>query len=151
MSPQPSRIRTGSIDEYLAGLTPERRAALERLRRIIMAAAPKADECISYGLPAIRLDGRVLVYFGATTKHCSFFPGSGTTVAAHARLLQDYDTSKGTIRFQPGKPLPVALVRKLIKARIAENAALSQRPGKAGRSSAARRAAALSSSRTRHQ
>lgn len=148
MSPQP-RIRARSIDEYLAARPPQQQAALERLRGIIKAAAPSAEECISYGLPAFRLDGRVLVYFGATAKHCSFFPGSGATVAAHAPLLKDYDTSKGTIRFQPGKPLPAALVRRLIKARIAENAAQNQRPGKTGSSSAARRTVSHSMSRTR--
>lgn len=130
MSRKPGRISAGSIDRYLAKLTPEQQAALERLRKMIRTAAPKAEECISYGLPAFRLDGRVLAYFGATAKHCSFFPGSGTTVADHAHLLKGFDTSKGTIRFQPGKALPVALVRRLIKARIAESTAQNQRPGK---------------------
>jgi uncharacterized protein YdhG (YjbR/CyaY superfamily) len=116
-----------TIDDYLGSLTADKRAALSKLRRAIKAAAPKAEECISYQLPAFRLDGRVLVLFGASAKHCSFFPGSGTTVAAHANLLKGYDTSKGTIRFQPDKPLPAALVRKLVKARIAENAARRQK------------------------
>jgi uncharacterized protein YdhG (YjbR/CyaY superfamily) len=74
------------------------------------------------------------VYFGAAARHCSFFPGSGTTVATHAHLLKDYDTSKGTIRFQPAKPISAALVRILVKSRIKEiNAAFekSRRPGKA--------------------
>ena len=117
-------MRSGNpktIDDYLVALSEDKRAALNKLRRAIKAAAPKAEECISYQLPAFRLDGRVLVYFGAAANHCSFFPGSGTTVAAHANLLKGYDTSKGTIRFRPDKPLPVALVRTLVKARIAEN------------------------------
>jgi uncharacterized protein YdhG (YjbR/CyaY superfamily) len=117
-----------TIDEYLATLQADQRAALQQLRTTIRASVPQAEECISYALPAFRLDGRVLVCFGAAARHCSFFPGSGSTVAAHADLLKGYDTSKGTIRFQPDKPLPAALVRKLVKARVAENAARSRRP-----------------------
>ena len=110
-----------TIDEYLAALSDDKRAALEKLRKTIRAAAPKAEECISYQLPAFRLEGRVLVCFGAAANHCTFYPGSGTTVAAYKDELKNYDTSKGTIRFQADKPLPVALVRKLVKARIAKN------------------------------
>jgi uncharacterized protein YdhG (YjbR/CyaY superfamily) len=116
------RAKPTTIDEYLAGVTAEQRAALQKLRKMIQAAAPKAEECISYGLAAFRLDGRPLVAFGAAAKHCAFFPMSGATVAGHASDLEDYDTSKGTIRFPTEKPLPAALVRKLVKARIAENA-----------------------------
>jgi uncharacterized protein YdhG (YjbR/CyaY superfamily) len=112
-----------SHDEYLASLPDNKRAALEKLRRTIRAVAPRAEECISYQLPAFRLDGKVLVLFGATAKHCSFFPGSGTAVEAHKADLEGYDTGKGTIRFDADKPLPVALVRKIVKYRIAENAA----------------------------
>ena len=114
-----SKPRT--IDDYLAALSEDKRAALERLRRIVQATAPKAQECISYGLAAFRLDGRPLVAFGAAVNHCAFYPMSGSTVEAHRDDLKDYDTSKGAIRFQPDKPLPTALVRKLVKARIAEN------------------------------
>ena len=109
-----------TIDEYLATRPPDQRAALEQLRRTIKAAAPGAEECISYQLPAFRYHG-MLVAFGATTSHCAFYLMSASTVAAHATELQDYDTSKGTIRFQPEQPLPAALVRKLVKARVAEN------------------------------
>ncbi|MBI1830377.1 MAG: DUF1801 domain-containing protein [Planctomycetes bacterium] len=117
----PSKPQT--IDEYLSSVTKQQRPALERLRKAIRAAAPKAEECISYGLAAFRLDGRMLVAFGAATNHCAFFPMSGATVAAFAEDLKGYDTSKGTIRFPANKPLPAALVRKLVNARIAENAA----------------------------
>lgn len=116
------RAKPTTIDEYLAGVTAEQRAALQKLRKMIQAAAPKAEECISYGLAAFRLDGRPLVAFGAAAKHCAFFPMSGQTVADHADDLERYDTSKGTIRFPADKPLPAALVCKLVKARIAENA-----------------------------
>ena len=111
-----------TIDEYLAALSPDKRAALQKLRKIIWAAAPKAEERISYQLAAFRLDGRMLVAFGATENHCAFYLMSSSTVAADKAELEKYDTSKGTIRFQPDKPLPAALVRKLVKARIAENA-----------------------------
>ncbi len=113
-------MKAKTIDEYLATLSEDKRAALEKLRKAIKAAAPKAEECISYQLPAFRLNGRMLVWFGATAKHCAFYPGA--VVEAFKSELKDYDTSKGTIRFQPDHPLPAALVRKLVKARIAENA-----------------------------
>ena len=95
------------------------------------AAAPKAEEYIGYGLAAFRLDGKPLVAFGATAKQCAFYPMSGTTVEAHQAELAGYDTSKGTIRFPAAKPLPAPLVRKLVKARIAENAAAveAKKPG----------------------
>ena len=112
-----------TMAQYLAGLSTDKRAALEKVRRAIKAAAPKAEECFSYGLPAFRLDGKVLVGFAAAARHCAFYPMSGTTIAAHRRELAGYETSKGVIRFQPTKVLPTALIRKLVKARIAENAA----------------------------
>jgi len=111
-----------TIDEYLAPLSNEQRAALEKLRRAIKSAAPKAEECISYGVPAFRLGGRMLVAFGAAAKHCAFYPGAHP-VKAHKDELKAYDTSKGTIRFQADSPLPATLVRKLVKTRIAEYAA----------------------------
>jgi uncharacterized protein YdhG (YjbR/CyaY superfamily) len=114
------RIKAKTIDEYLAALNDDQRAALEKLRKTIRAAAPKAEECISYQLPAFRLNG-MLVAFGATGSHCAFYPMSASTVEAHKNELEGYETSKGTIRFRPDKPLPAALVRKLVKARIVEN------------------------------
>jgi uncharacterized protein YdhG (YjbR/CyaY superfamily) len=111
-----------TIDEYLAPLPAAKRAALETLRRTIQKAAPKASEAISYGMPAFRLNGRALVYFGAAAKHCSFYPGSATLVESMREALSEYSTSKGTIRFTPEKPLPATLVRRIVKARIAENA-----------------------------
>jgi uncharacterized protein YdhG (YjbR/CyaY superfamily) len=115
-----------TIDGYLARLTADKRAALERLRKDIRAAAPGAEECISYQLPAIRLGGRVLVWFGAAANHCAFYPGA--VVQACQDALEGYETSKGTVRFQPAHPLPAPLVRKLVKARIAEIAAVERRP-----------------------
>jgi uncharacterized protein YdhG (YjbR/CyaY superfamily) len=115
------KTRVTTVDEYLARLSNDKRVALQKLRQTIQAAAPRAEECISYQLPAYRLNG-MLVAFGATANHCAFYPMSASTVAAYSEELKDYDTSKGTIRFQADRPLPAALVRKLVKARIAENA-----------------------------
>jgi uncharacterized protein YdhG (YjbR/CyaY superfamily) len=119
----PAKAKSRTVEDYLAALTADKRAALQRLRKTIKAAAPKADEYFSYGLPAFRLDGRPLVAFGAGAKHCALYPMNGSTVKAFAKELKPYETSKGTIRFPPDKPLPAALVRKLVKARIAENKA----------------------------
>jgi len=119
-------MKVKTINEYLASLPADKRAALERLRKSIRAAAPRAEERISYRLPAFYLDGKPLVLFGATANHCAFYPGSGTAVEAHKDELKGYSTSKGTIRFQPDKPLPSSLVRKLVKYRIAENASRQQ-------------------------
>jgi len=114
--------KASTIDQYLAALPAAQRAALQKVRKTIRTASPRADECISYGLPAFRLDGRVLVALGATPSHCAFYPMSATTVAANRDALARYQTSKGAIRFQPNRSLPAALVRKLVKDRMAENA-----------------------------
>jgi uncharacterized protein YdhG (YjbR/CyaY superfamily) len=117
---KPAKPQT--IDEYLAPLSNEQRAALEKLRKDIKSAAPKAEECISYQIPTVRLDGRMLVSFAAWAKHCAFYAGVHP-IEAHKEELKGYDTSKGTIRFQADSPLPATLVRKLMKTRIAEYAA----------------------------
>jgi uncharacterized protein YdhG (YjbR/CyaY superfamily) len=109
-----------TIDEYLAGLSDEKRAALQRLRRIIRAAAPKAEECISYRVPTFKQNG-MLVGFGASANHCTFFLMSTSIMTSCKKDLKNYETGRGSIRFQPDDPLPAALVRKLVKARIAEN------------------------------
>lgn len=123
MSPGRSAGRPGrvqSIDEYLDGLTAENRAALQKLRRAIRAAAPGAEECISYGMPAFRLNGKLIAGFRAAARHCSFHPMSGDTVTTLRGDLAGYETSRGTIRFSPLAGLPAALVRKLVRTRIAE-------------------------------
>lgn len=111
-----------TIDEYLAPLSSDKRAALEKLRRAIRSAAPGAEECISYQIPAFRLGGKLLVAFGAAANHCAFYPGA-RPVQDLKDELEAYDASKGTIRFQADSPLPAALVRKLVNTRIAEHAA----------------------------
>jgi uncharacterized protein YdhG (YjbR/CyaY superfamily) len=108
------------VDAYLAALPAADRAALQKLRRAIGAAAPRAEEGFSYGLPAFRLGGRPLVCYGAAKTHCSFFPMSPAVIEAHAADLKGWETSKGTIRFAPDRPLPIPLVRRIVRARIAE-------------------------------
>ena len=110
-----------TIDEYLAGVKADQRVALEKLRKTIRASAPEVEECISYGIPAFRLNGRSLVFFGAWASHCSFYPGSSTTLRKFRSDLKSFQITKGTIRFSPDNPLPLALVEKLVKARMAEN------------------------------
>ena len=110
-----------TIDEYLANVKPEHRKTLQKLRQTIQTAAPKAEECISYGIPSFRLNRRLLVFFGAWANHCAFYQGSASTLKTFQNELKKFETSKGTIRFSPDKPLPVALVKKLVKTRIAEN------------------------------
>ena len=112
-----------TIDQYLEPLAPEKRAALEKLRKDIRSAAPQAEEYIGYGIPCFRLDGKLLVSFGAASKHCAFYPGK-YPIEANKSDLQSYETDKGTIRFDPKKPLPAALVRKLVKSRIDERSPL---------------------------
>lgn len=109
-----------TIDEYLAGLTTAHRAALQKVRRAVHAAAPEAQECISYGMPAFRLHGKLIAGFRSAANHCAFHPMSGATVATLKADLVGYDTSRGTIRFSARAGLPAVLVRKLVKARIAE-------------------------------
>jgi uncharacterized protein YdhG (YjbR/CyaY superfamily) len=117
-----------NIDDYLAPLSADKRAALQRLRKTIHTAHPKAEETISYGIPAFRLDGKVIAWFGAAAKHVSFYPG--TSWKGFEEELKDYETSKGTIRFQPDHPLPAGLVRKLVRSRIARNAAREKKRAK---------------------
>ena len=109
-----------TIDEYLADLSAENRTALQKLRRSIHAAAPEAEECISYGMPAFRLKGKLIAGFKASANHCAFHPMSGDTVATLEADLAGYEMSRGTIRFSARAGLPATLVRKLVKTRIAE-------------------------------
>jgi uncharacterized protein YdhG (YjbR/CyaY superfamily) len=112
--------KSRTIDEYLAGLSAENRTALQKVRRAVQAAAPSAEECISYGMPAFRLNGKLIAGFKASANHCSFHPMSGGTVATLRGDLSGYDISPGTIRFSARAGLPAALIRKLVRARIAE-------------------------------
>lgn len=112
--------RVATIDEYLAAVSETQRAALEKLRKTIRSIAPKAEECISYRLPAFRLNGKIIAGFGTAAGHCSYYPFSGKTIVALKAQLAAYETSKGAIRFRTDRPLPAALVRKLVRTRMAE-------------------------------
>ena len=113
------KAKIQTIDHYLGALSRDQRVALERLRQTIRSAVPRAEECISYQLPAFRLDGKMRVWFGATATHCSLYPGA--VIEAYEDELKGFDTSKGTVRFQPDHPLPARLVRKLVKARLVKS------------------------------
>jgi uncharacterized protein YdhG (YjbR/CyaY superfamily) len=108
------------IDRFLARLSPEARATLEKIRSAIRAAAPQAEEGFSYGVPAFRHRDRPIAAYAAAKHHCSYFPMSPAVITAHASALKGYELSKGAIRFPMGQPLPAALVRKLVRARLAE-------------------------------
>ncbi len=114
-----------NIDDYLSRVPEEARATLEKLRQQIRAAAPKAVEVISYGMPMFKHNGMV-AGFAAFKDHCSLFPGSAV-MEEYQEELKRYDTAKGTIRFPAGKPLPAALVKKLVKARVRQNEAKAAR------------------------
>lgn len=111
--------KAASVAAYVASLPPALRRSFQQLRQAIRAAAPAAEEGISYGIPAFRLDGRLLVWCAAFKEHLSLFPGADV-VRLHAAALKRHSTSKGTIRFPQDEKLPVGLIAKLVKARIAE-------------------------------
>ena len=113
-------IRSPLVDAYHARLSPAERKALEQIRAAVHAACPGAEECLSYGMPAVKLDGTPLVGWRAAAKHGAFHPLSGSTVETCKGALADYDTSKGTIRFPFDAVLPAKLVKLLVATRIAE-------------------------------
>jgi uncharacterized protein YdhG (YjbR/CyaY superfamily) len=115
-----SETTAEDVDRYLEKVPEQHRAALEKLRKTIRAAAPRASEGISYGIPAFRIEGRPFMWYAAWKNHCSLYPLSDSVLQAHAKHLKGYSTAKGTIRFPPDKPLPAAFVRDLVKQRVAE-------------------------------
>jgi len=113
-----------TVDSYLAALPPDRRSAVETLRRTVKAAAPEAIESIAYQMPALRSHGgQFLVSYAAYKAHYSLFPASDAVVAACGEELTPFLAGKGTIRFPAAKPIPTELVAKVVKIRLAENAA----------------------------
>jgi uncharacterized protein YdhG (YjbR/CyaY superfamily) len=119
-----------TVDDYLAGLPEDQRAALTRVRGTIKEAAPDATEAISYGIPGYRFKGRPLIHFGAAKNHCAIY--GAAIVEADKAELEAYDTSKGTIRFSPEKPLPDAMIKKFVQTRIGEIEAGARGYGKKG-------------------
>ncbi len=113
--------KPATVDEYLAGVPEPARTTLGKIRAMIRAAAPpEATEAISYGMPSFRYKG-ALVAYAAFSRHCSFFPMSASLVVEFGDQLARYRTSKGTIQFPMDKPLPAALVKRMVKARVAQN------------------------------
>ena len=116
-----------SVEDYFEGLPEGSRVALERLRAAIHAAAPEATDAISYGMPSCTMHGRSLVCYAAFKDHYSLFPMSMRVIESHREELEPYLSGKGTIRFGMDERLPIALVKTIVRARVAENAARSRR------------------------
>jgi len=115
-----------TVEEYLAGVPEPARSTLKKIRATIRSVVPaEATEAISYGMPAFKYKG-MLMWYAAFADHCSLFPGS-SVIVAFKNELKGYSVSKGTIRFPVDKPLPATLVKKLVKARLAENERKKQR------------------------
>ena len=109
-----------TVEEYLSLFSKEQRDALEKIRKIIKAVAPKAEEVISYGMPGYKQNG-MLVYFGGFKDHCSFFPASYAVIKQFADDLKNYKTSKGTVQFPLNKAIPSTVIKKMVLARVKEN------------------------------
>jgi len=118
MQSKPFQVK--DIDSYLSCLPEKQIIALEKLRQTIREAAPEAEEVISYQIPAFKYHG-MLVGFAGFKNHCSFFPMGSETISQFKNELKNFETSKGTIRFTPDKPLPSALVKKIVRARMKSN------------------------------
>jgi uncharacterized protein YdhG (YjbR/CyaY superfamily) len=115
-----------NVDEYLAGVPEPARSALNKIRAAIRSAVPpEATETISYRMPAFKHKG-VLVWFAAFSNHCSLFP-TASVIEAFKDELKGFSTSKGTIHFPTDKPVPTALIKKLVKARVAQNESKKRR------------------------
>ena len=107
------------MDAYLAGVEEPKRGTLEALRRSIRAVVPHAEECLSYGVPAFRVDGKVVAGFAAFTSHLAYLPHSGQVLADLEDRLDGYERTKGSLHFAVDEPLPDELVRCLVEAKLA--------------------------------
>jgi uncharacterized protein YdhG (YjbR/CyaY superfamily) len=122
-----SAVGLRDVENYLASVPEPARTTLQKIRAIIRSAAPpEATEALSYRMPAFRYKG-ALVAYAAFRDHCSLFPMSAALIASMKRELKHFSTAKGTIRFPSDKPLPASLVKKIVKARVAQNAAKKRR------------------------
>jgi uncharacterized protein YdhG (YjbR/CyaY superfamily) len=120
--------RAETVDEYLAGVPEPARGTLEKVRQRIRAAVPPGStEALSYGMPAFKHERQAVVAYAAFKNHCSLFPMSGAVFAQLVDELKPYKTSKGTLQFPTGKPLPAVLIKKIVRVRMAELAAKKQR------------------------
>jgi uncharacterized protein YdhG (YjbR/CyaY superfamily) len=108
------------IDDYLSRIEEPKKSTLESIRKIILEIFPEAEQCITYGVPTFKVGGKAVAGFAAYKNHCSYFPMSGSVLKQLADELAGYKTSRGALQFPVDKPLAKALVRKLIKSRIAE-------------------------------
>lgn len=132
-----------TVDEYLRALPADQRAALQKVREQIKAAAPRAEEHISYGLAGYKVDGRPLIYFGAAKNHCALYGARADD--ALADKLKGFKQSKGTIQFTTEKPIPASVVKLIVKARLAaleERVAAKKKPAKKKASPAKKKAKA---------
>jgi uncharacterized protein YdhG (YjbR/CyaY superfamily) len=107
------------VDAYLATLPASQREALQRLRAQVARLVPDADETISYGMPAFKLNGRALLWFAGWKAHCSIYPLTDSFLEAHADALKGYRRTRGSLHFAPEAPVPDALVEELVRARVA--------------------------------
>lgn len=121
------RLKPSDVEAYFASVPEEARATLEKLRKAIRATVPKAVEVIWYQIPTFKLNERPLVSIAAFKNHCSLFPMSFAVLNAYKDELKAYHTSKGTLRFALDKPVPAALVKKVVKARLLESEAKKKR------------------------
>ena len=124
------RTAPRTVDEYLTNVQSDMRTALQDLRKTIRAAAPEAEEVISYGMPAFRQHG-ILVYYAAFKDHCSFFVGSPSVRREFSAELKPFAAGKGTFRFTPQHRLPVSVVKRIVRERIAENKARARAKSRA--------------------
>lgn len=120
MKKETTKNNSEAVDQYLAQLPEDQRAALEKLRQTIKKLVPEVEEFISYKMPAYRYHG-MLCGFAAFKKHCSYFPWDSKTVEDFKTELKDFKTSAGTIQFTPEKPIPDALLKKILQARVKAN------------------------------
>jgi uncharacterized protein YdhG (YjbR/CyaY superfamily) len=120
---QGSKSQFKTVDEYIAQFTKDVRDVLEELRRVIRKTAPDAEEAISYGMPAFKLNGKSLVFFAAWKNHVGFYPGGPSAIEAFKRELSPYKHAKGSIQFPLDKPIPFDLVKKIVEFRVKENEA----------------------------